>query len=135
MTRCWLQRPVAVHELAVCQGLMGQVAQIARRENAERITRILLSIGPLSGVEATLLRDAFPIAAAGTVAEGAELVVEEQAVKVKCLSCGAESDALPNRLLCAECGDYRTRLVSGDELMLMSVELERRQSALGNADV
>ena len=114
---------------------MGQVEQIARREDADRITRILLSIGPLSGVEPTLLRDAFPIAAAGTVAAGAELVIEEQTVTVKCLSCGTESDARPNRLLCAECGDYRTRLLSGDELMLMSVELERRQSALGNTDV
>ena len=118
-----------MHELAVCQGLMGQVEQIARRENAERITRILLSIGPLSGVEATLLRDAFPIAAAGSVAEDADLVIAEQAVKVKCLSCGAESAASANRLLCAACGDYRTRLVSGDEMLLMSVELERRESA------
>ena len=118
-----------MHELAVCQGLMGQVEQIARRENAERITRILLSIGPLSGVEATLLKDAFPIAAAGTVAEDADLTIEEQAVRVRCLSCGAESEASANRLLCAACGDYRTRLVSGDEMLLMSVELERRESA------
>ena len=118
-----------MHELAVCQGLMGQVDRIARREGAERITRILLSIGPLSGVEATLLRDAFPIAAAGTVAEGAELAIEEQAVTVKCLSCGAESAARANRLLCAACGDYRTRLLSGDEMLLMSVELVRRENA------
>ncbi len=118
-----------MHELAVCQGLMAQVDQIARREAAERITRILLSIGPLSGVEATLLREAFPIAAAGTVAEGAELAIEEQDVKVKCLSCGAESAARANRLLCAACGDYRTRLISGDEMLLMSVELERRENA------
>ena len=118
-----------MHELAVCQGLMGQVEQIAQRENAERITRILLSIGPLSGVEAMLLKDAFPIAAAGTVAENAELAIEVQAVKVKCLSCGAESEASANRLLCAACGDYRTQLLSGDEMLLMSVELERRKSA------
>ena len=118
-----------MHELAVCQGLMGQLEQIARREQAERITRIVLSIGPLSGVEASLLKDAFPIAAAGTVAEDAVLDVQGQAVKVKCLSCGAESEATANRLLCAACGDYRTRLVSGDEMMLMSVELERRENA------
>jgi len=118
-----------MHELAVCQGVMVQVEQIARREGAERITRILLSIGPLSGVEASLLRGAFPIASAGTVAERAELAIEEPAVKVKCLSCSAESEATANRLLCAACGDYRTRLISGDEMLLMSVELERRENA------
>ena len=118
-----------MHELAVCQGLMGQVEQIAQRENAERITRILLSIGPLSGVEASLLEDAFPIAAAGTAAADAELAIEVQPVRVKCLSCGEESEASANRLLCGACGDYKTRLVSGDEMLLMSVELERRESA------
>jgi hydrogenase nickel incorporation protein HypA/HybF len=42
---------------------------------------------------------------------------------VRCETCGAETEAEPNRLICATCGDYHTRLVSGDEMMLMSVEL------------
>jgi len=118
-----------MHELAICQGLMTQVEQIARREHADCVTRILLRIGPLSGVEPALLADAFPIAAAGSIAAGAELVIEPQLVRVRCLSCGAESAASPNRLLCAACGDFRTRLLSGDELLLASLELERRQNA------
>jgi hydrogenase nickel incorporation protein HypA/HybF len=118
-----------MHELAVCQGLMSQVNQIAARENAQRVTSIRLSIGPLSGVEPQLLRDAFPIAAAGSVADGAELLIEQQPVTVRCLSCGAESEARANRLLCGRCGDYRTQLLSGDEMLLSSLELERRQNA------
>jgi hydrogenase nickel incorporation protein HypA/HybF len=46
-------------------------------------------------------------------------------VRVRCEQCGAESEASPNRLLCGACGDYHTRLLSGDELLLVSVELER----------
>ena len=118
-----------MHELAVCQGLMTQVGRLAVREDAERITCIRLAIGPLSGVEPRLLADAFPIAAAGTLAEDAELIVEAQPVRVQCLTCGAQSAASANRLLCGSCGDYRTRLLSGDELLLMSVDLERRQTA------
>ena len=118
-----------MHELAVCQGLMSQVEQIAAREQADCVTLIRLSIGPLSGVEAQLLEDAFPIAAAGTVAEGASLQIDQLGVRVKCLTCGEESDAKANRLLCGACGDYRTQLVSGDEMLLMSVELERRENA------
>lgn len=118
-----------MHELAVCQGLMAQVAQVARREDAEQVTRILLSIGPLSGVEARLLADAFPIAAAGTIAEGAQLEIEQLPIRVKCLTCSEETEAAANRLLCGACGDYRTQLLSGDELLLKSLELERRQHA------
>ena len=117
-----------MHELAICQGLMNQVEQIARREHAACVTRILLQIGPLSGVEPGLLANAFPIAAAGTVAAGAELVIDQHPVRIRCLSCGAESNAEPNRLLCAACGDFRTRLLSGDELLLTSLELERQDT-------
>ena len=118
-----------MHELSVCQALMSQVLDIAAREGAERVTAITLRIGPLSGVEASLLADAFPIASAGTLADGAELKVDQLGVRVRCTACGAESDATPNRLLCGACGDYRTRLVSGDEMLLASLELERRANA------
>jgi hydrogenase nickel incorporation protein HypA/HybF len=118
-----------VHELAVCQGLIDQLEDISRREQAEKITRVRLRIGPLSGVEPQLLEDAYPIAAAGTVADGATLEIEHQPVRVHCAVCGHETDASANRLICADCGDFRTRLTSGDEMLLVSVELERRANA------
>ncbi len=114
-----------MHELSLCHSLIQQVEGIARRERARRVTTITLRIGPLSGVEPELLVDAFPFAAAGTVAEGAALCIEAQPVRVLCSRCQLESDATPNRLLCGACGDYRTRLVSGDELLLASLELEQ----------
>ncbi|NIR59629.1 MAG: hydrogenase maturation nickel metallochaperone HypA [Gammaproteobacteria bacterium] len=114
-----------MHELSVCQGLLEQVAGIASRHGARRATRITVRIGPLSGVVPELLEQAFPIARAGTFAAQAELVVETLPVRVRCRICGAETDAEPNRLLCGACGDHRTELISGDELILAQVELER----------
>ncbi len=114
-----------MHELAVCQGLLRQVETIACEHGAERVTRIVVRIGPLSGVEPDLLAGAFPLAAAGTRAATAELVIERLPVRVQCNTCGAESEATPNRLLCAACGDWHTRLVGGDEILLASVELDR----------
>jgi hydrogenase nickel incorporation protein HypA/HybF len=112
-----------MHELAICQSLMDQVETIAVERNAQSVTSIVIAMGPLSGVEAQLLKNAYPIASAGTIAEDAELIIEYLPVKVKCTQCGSESDALPNKLICKQCGDWRTTLVSGDEMMLMSVEL------------
>jgi hydrogenase nickel incorporation protein HypA/HybF len=112
-----------MHELSVCLALLDQVQAIAREHGATRVERILLHIGPLSGVEGELLRNAYPLAAAGTLAEGALLDIEPAAIRVHCTQCGAESDAAPNRLLCAACGSHHTRLVSGDELLLARVEL------------
>ncbi len=113
-----------MHELAICQALINQIESIAAERNASRAVSIVIGIGPLSGVEAQLLEHAYPVASAGSVAEGAELVIEKLPVRVRCSQCNRESDALPNKLLCKHCGDWRTTLISGDELMLMSVELE-----------
>lgn len=112
-----------MHELSVCLSLMQQVNQIAREKNAQRVTKIVLNIGPLSGVEPALLRQAYPLAAAETVAADALLVMESADIVVHCSQCDAESKATANRLLCAACGDYRTRVIAGDELTLMSVEV------------
>ena len=122
-----------MHELAICQSLMDQVEAIASERNAHCVTSIVVAMGPLSGVEAQLLKNAYPIASAGTVAENAELVIEYLPVRVKCTQCGSESDALPNKLICKKCGDWRTTLISGDELMLMSVELEKTKDSASAA--
>ncbi|RMG27940.1 MAG: hydrogenase maturation nickel metallochaperone HypA [Gammaproteobacteria bacterium] len=112
-----------MHEFSLCRALLRQVEQVAREHGARRVDRIELRLGPLSGAEAALLRQAWPLAAAGTLAAAAELVIEPAPVVVRCTACGAETEAAPNRLLCGACGDWRTRLVSGDELLLAQLEL------------
>lgn len=115
-----------MHELAVCQALIDQVEEIALRERADQVLSIHLGIGPLSGVEPRLLEQAFSIARAGGVAASAELLIDNLPVQVSCDQCGQTTDALPARLLCGTCGNWRTRLVSGDELQLLHVELVRQ---------
>ena len=104
--------------------LLEQVGAIAEERAATRVTRIELDIGPLSGVEADLLRNAYPIAAAGTLAETAELLIHEADIIVRCSECEAETRAIANRLVCGQCGDFRTRVISGDEMILRRLELE-----------
>lgn len=112
-----------MHELAVCQALIEQVESLVQCHEASAAERIELRIGPLSGVEPHLLEQAFPIASAGTVAAGAELVINSLPVTVSCAGCGCITCVLPNRLVCADCGDWHTTLVGGDELELYRVEL------------
>ncbi len=115
-----------MHELSVCQEIMQQVSQIASAKQASSVDSVTVHIGPLSGIEAHLLQQAFPFAAAGTIAEDAELIIETLPVRVHCQQCGADSDAKVNRLLCGQCGDYHTQLISGDEMLLASLELSRQ---------
>lgn len=114
-----------MHELAVCQALLQQVERTAGQHDANEVTKVVLRVGPLSGIEFPLLQQAFTVARMGTVADRADLVAEELPVRVRCTRCHAESTVKANRLLCGACGDWRTRLTSGDEMVLASVEMTR----------
>ena len=112
-----------MHELSVCQSLLREVGYVAATHGAAEVTKILVAVGPLSGVEAPLLRRAFTIARAGTIADRASLEIEERPVVVSCKNCGAETRTTANALLCGQCGTWQIELRSGDELLLKSVEL------------
>jgi hydrogenase nickel incorporation protein HypA/HybF len=112
-----------MHELSVCQALLAQVKEIARAHGAISVKQIFVAVGPLSGIEPALLAGAFQLARASSCAAQAELRFEPAPVRVRCTECDAESACAANRLLCAECGGYRTEVISGDELRLLRVEL------------
>lgn len=122
-----------MHELSVCNALLEQVERVAAENGGGRVTRIQLCIGPLSGIEVPLLENAWPIAAAGSIAVDAELAIDAAPVSVRCTSCGAVTAAAANRLLCGACGDFRTRIESGDEMLLQRVELETGGARRDNA--
>lgn len=113
-----------MHELSVAQALVEQIEAIARDRQADSVSSFRVRIGPLSGVVPDLLASAFTLAAAGSAAENATMELLDAPVHVRCQTCGAESEAALNRLLCGACGDWHTQLVSGDELILESVELQ-----------
>lgn len=122
-----------MHELAICQALIDQVVDLARAKEASAVSEILLSIGPLSGAEPALLQNAFPIAAAGTIAASAILNIKSLPVKVHCAQCGRDSAVPTNNLSCPCCNNWRTSLVGGDELLLTQLVMEVPEADVGNA--
>jgi len=112
-----------MHELAICRSVLAQVLAVAAAHDGPAVGRITLRIGPLAGVEPALLCAAFPIVAAGTPCDGAILEIEGIDARVRCRGCGAVSVVRPNRLLCAGCGAWQVTLISGDEMLLASVDL------------
>ena len=119
-----------MHELSVCQALIGQVEKVARENHAHRVISIVIAVGPLSGVEAGLLEHAYPVAAAGTLAEHATLTIETVPVRVRCRRCAAETGAQVNRLVCGDCGDWQVDVIAGEEMLLTRVEIETEAAAV-----
>jgi hydrogenase nickel incorporation protein HypA/HybF len=118
-----------VHELSICQALIEQVEAVASKEGAVQVVQVRIGIGPLSGVEPQLLEQAFQLARAGSIAATASLLIDHLPIRVSCRQCGQETEAKVTNLVCGNCGDWHTQLVSGNEMLLMQVELVREATA------
>ena len=113
-----------MHELSIAQSIIEQVEDVARKEKAVRAVFVSLVVGALSGVERESLEFVFPMAAEGTIAEGATLVIEDMPARLKCHACRAESDARMPLLTCGKCGSSDVDITGGRDLVVKSVELE-----------
>ena len=111
-----------MHELSICQNVLAQVEQMAKCHQSSCAKRIVLRVGPLSGVVEELLRRAFDLLRPDSVVENAVLDIQTCPVVVLCPSCDKESQVPVNKLVCPHCLQWQTTLVSGDELLLLQIE-------------
>src|SRR5579872_2391876 len=63
----------AMHESSLIPELIAKITALASENGSQRVTDIEITIGALTGMDADHLREHFVSAAAGTVAEGAEI--------------------------------------------------------------
>jgi len=115
---------IAMHEYAIAQALVEQVGEIARKNRARAVTRVVVQVGKLRGVVPEILRWGFEIAAADSVAAGAALEIEEVPIRIQCRACGIESALDDPFYLCPSCGNPNIAQLAGAELILKSLEID-----------
>ena len=76
-----------MHELSLSESITDLVVDYARREHVARVSRVVIDIGAAASVDPQALLFCFPITTVGTVAAGAELVINRIALKVRCEAC------------------------------------------------
>ena len=113
-----------MHELALTEGVIRIVESEADKQGFTRTLEIRLRVGEYSGVIPECLREVFPIASRGTRAEGAKLVTEPVPAAFRCLSCGYEGPAGPDRSRCASCGSTAIRMTAGRDFYVESLAVE-----------
>ncbi len=112
-----------MHELSLMENALQIAVDEARRRDARRIHRLTLRIGELSGVVPEALAFAFEALAPGTLAEGAELLLETTPVICHCAGCGASFHPATVIYACPECGQISGDIQRGQELELASLEV------------
>ncbi len=112
-----------MHEVGLMQDTLGIALRRAAEEGAQRIHRLTMRIGPLSGVVPEALEFAFDVLAQGTIAEGATLEVERVPILCYCPTCRLEFQPEDLFCECPRCHDSRVEIHAGRELELASLEV------------
>jgi hydrogenase nickel incorporation protein HypA/HybF len=114
-----------MHEVGIMESALALVARHAVGHSARNVSRVVLRIGALAGVEIESLRFAFDVVSRGTVAEGADFEIEEVPVAVYCHGCHEEFAVETGGFIftCPTCGDLCGEIRRGRELELSRIEL------------
>jgi hydrogenase nickel incorporation protein HypA/HybF len=125
-----------VHEMPVTQSIFDIVTEYAREHNAERVRRVTVVIGNLTGVVEDSVRFYWESLTKGTIAENAELVVVHVPLKVRCYGCGTEYEADDQfAMFCPSCNFFGGEVLSGKELYVDTIEVEGDSHAPSEASI
>lgn len=131
-----VERPLSqVHELSAATSILRTILPAAEEKGATEIKSVKLEIGELTLLNPDQLRFCFQIAAKDTIAQGADLVIENRPAVVACQNCGkrfswhnVDDDPalhlIPPMIEC-DCGSASIKILSGREMKVVSIKIER----------
>lgn len=112
-----------MHEYSIVQSLLESCEEHAKTNDATEVTKVVVKIGVLSGVEPDLLETAFNTFKEKTVCDKAQFIMNVQDVVIECLDCQTTSTLKKREFHCPKCQSINIDVKDGEEMFLMSLEL------------
>jgi hydrogenase nickel incorporation protein HypA/HybF len=112
-----------VHEASIALNLIDAVAQRLASRPPAKVAVIHVRVGELAGVSTEALDFAFQALSAGTPLAGARLAFDHVPLTVACEACGRTSPIEDLVFRCPACGSEKTRVATGGELEVRTLEL------------
>lgn len=112
-----------MHELPLTEEIVRLASDTAKTKNG-RVKTIELVLGLDSGYVGESVQMYFDVISAGTLCEGAKLVVTPVQPQLKCESCGQYFQRKPFSFECPHCGGNGVPTEIGKEFYIKSLELE-----------
>lgn len=109
-----------MHELSICSAIASTAAKHAKGRPVSQVT---VRVGHLRQVVPDALQFSWEIVSSTTELKDAELVIEQVAAVVECSDCGARSTLDMPIMTCCACGGFNVKLLSGEELLVVSIDL------------
>ncbi|MDP2781867.1 hydrogenase maturation nickel metallochaperone HypA [Devosia sp.] len=112
-----------MHEMSICESILGVLRDQAHQQKFDKVKRVCVEIGPLSGVEIEALRFGFDVVMRGSIAEEAVLDIIETPAKAWCFSCGKDIVIIERYDPCPDCGSHQLQVTGGEELRIKELEV------------
>ena len=113
-----------MHELAITESVIDLINREAKDKGFQKVLAISLRVGEYSGLIPACIREFFPIAARGSIAEGAELDIQSIPAAFRCLDCGYEGPVERKAACCPTCGSTAICMTAGREFFVDSLKVE-----------
>ncbi|MBF0197081.1 MAG: hydrogenase maturation nickel metallochaperone HypA [Planctomycetes bacterium] len=113
-----------MHELSLAYSAIGEMQTILKKEGANKVNRIVFSVGALSGVDQEAFLFCFPLAAEGTPMEGVPLTMEDACLNLYCNSCNYEFINPEPIVICSKCQGVDVKVLSGQDFRIKEMEVE-----------
>ena len=113
-----------MHELGVTQEVLKIALDKAQEVGAEKITRINLVIGEMSGIIDDSVQFYFDFISNDSIAHDARLSFERIPTQMRCRKCG--SSFSPGKILdsCPECQAWDAEITAGKEFYIDTIEVD-----------
>lgn len=109
-----------MHEFSLCRA----VAAIAEEHAQGRpVTVVRINVGHFRQVVPATMVRCWELLVPDTALEGSQLMIREVPAVIDCSVCGARTPLTVPVHLCGSCGGTATRLVSGDEFIVDSIDI------------
>ncbi|MEI8055377.1 MAG: hydrogenase maturation nickel metallochaperone HypA [bacterium] len=113
-----------MHELKIIQDIFPVVENTAKKNRLKSVTRVVLQIGALRQAIFEFLQFAFATVAKGTVADGAELIIELIPITAQCKACHKKLTVKESIYICPYCDSSDLAIIAGKEIILDSIDGE-----------
>lgn len=113
-----------MHELSVTQSILDIVLEKAGDAGADKVNRVDLVIGELSGIVSDCVRFYWDFLSKDTPAAGAELSFRQPPAQLRCRKCETVFTPEDGRWVCPKCREPSLEITGGRELYVESIEVD-----------
>lgn len=122
-----------MHDVTAAQRIASTVLQVAREQGAERVERVQIALGAMTMIAPEQLEFWLEQIFRGSVAEGAEVEIEQLPLRIRCKTCSHEGAVevpddpiyhlMPYVPECPACGSDELEVLGGGACVVQAIRI------------